>query len=194
MNKAVKILHEKALQGDANAQFLLGKNYSIGEGVSENKEKAIEWYRRAAEQGDSEHQMALGLALCWDGEALSSNFTEGFNWILKAAERGHLGAQYFVAAQYATGENIQRDPYKAVEWYQRLAEVGHPEAQYNLAIMYLEADGICQDIEEFKRWLTRSAENGEILAKQFIEKIYRQGLYGFTRDNEKADAWLRRIS
>jgi len=36
---------------DANEQYELGKKYYWGEGVPEDKEKAVYWYTKAAEQG-----------------------------------------------------------------------------------------------------------------------------------------------
>ena len=43
---------EAAKQGDAEAQFKVGASYQHGWGVSLNLDNAIQWYRKAAEQGD----------------------------------------------------------------------------------------------------------------------------------------------
>ena len=48
---------KKAEAGDAWAQFNLGNMYSEGEGVPKDSAEAVNWYRKAAEQGDA---MALG--------------------------------------------------------------------------------------------------------------------------------------
>ena len=48
-----------AEQGDPDAQNYLGWMYSHGSGVRRNKVEAVKWYRRAAEQGDSEAKRAL---------------------------------------------------------------------------------------------------------------------------------------
>ena len=48
-----------AEQGDPDAQNYLGWMYSHGSGVRSNKVEAIKWYRKAAEQGDSEAKQAL---------------------------------------------------------------------------------------------------------------------------------------
>ena len=42
-----------AESGDADAQFNLGINYEIGNGVSIDVENAASWLRRAADQGHS---------------------------------------------------------------------------------------------------------------------------------------------
>ena len=48
-----------AERGDPDAQNYLGWMYSHGSGVRRNKVEAIKWYRKAAEQGDSEAKQAL---------------------------------------------------------------------------------------------------------------------------------------
>ena len=40
-----------AEQGDADAQLNLGVMYEDGEGVPQNDKTAVQWYKRAAEQG-----------------------------------------------------------------------------------------------------------------------------------------------
>lgn len=48
-------------RGYADAQFQLGRMYTIGRGVPRDKVKAIEWFRKAADQGHIDAQSALTL-------------------------------------------------------------------------------------------------------------------------------------
>jgi TPR repeat protein len=50
---------EAAEQGDADAQYNLGNCYILGMGVAQDKAKAAEWYRKAAEQGHEGAQKRL---------------------------------------------------------------------------------------------------------------------------------------
>ena len=52
-------LTEWAERGDAKAQYNLGVMYANGNGVTEDDEEAVKWYRKAAEQGVEEAQRAL---------------------------------------------------------------------------------------------------------------------------------------
>ena len=47
-------------EDDAAAQFKLGVMYENGEGVPKDSVKAVEWYRKAAEQGYAPAQFKLG--------------------------------------------------------------------------------------------------------------------------------------
>ena len=49
-----------AQQGDADAQFELGRSYTIGRGVAEDDQEAVFWYRQAAEQGHVGGQFGRG--------------------------------------------------------------------------------------------------------------------------------------
>ncbi len=52
---------KSAEQGDAWAQYNLGLIYKNGEGVSQDYEKAIDWFTKSAEQGFAVAQYYLGL-------------------------------------------------------------------------------------------------------------------------------------
>lgn len=47
----LKRIKEAAEQGDVDAQYMLGDFYANGEGVKQDYEKAIEWTKKAADQG-----------------------------------------------------------------------------------------------------------------------------------------------
>jgi TPR repeat protein len=49
--EAVKWYRKAAEQGDAEAQFKLGRAFVNGEGVDKDKMEAVKWFRLAAEQG-----------------------------------------------------------------------------------------------------------------------------------------------
>ena len=51
---------DAAVQGDADAQDLLGDCYQYGWIVEENHAAAVAWYERAAEQGHAAAQRSLG--------------------------------------------------------------------------------------------------------------------------------------
>ena len=49
---AVECFRELAEQGDSYAQWWLGLCYYDGNGVNQDYSKAVEWYRKSAEQGE----------------------------------------------------------------------------------------------------------------------------------------------
>ena len=54
-----KKITQLAEQGDAEAQYELGRMYFLGKGMPRNATKALEWYQKAAEQGNALAQNEL---------------------------------------------------------------------------------------------------------------------------------------
>ncbi len=94
---------EKARLGDARAQFNLGLAYDRGEGVAENAEKAVYWYRRAAEQGYANAQSNLGVYVN-AGKGVTQDYKEAVRWFRKAAEQENAHAQFALGALYYAEE------------------------------------------------------------------------------------------
>ena len=125
-------LLEKAEKGDAHAQYLLGRRYYFGDGVTRNREKAVEWHTRAANQGHATAQYVLGLMYSAD-EGVHQDTRKAVAWISRSAEQGLAEAQYTLGMMYLTGENVPHDPEKAVELLRKAAAQGNEGAMKHLS-------------------------------------------------------------
>ena len=124
--KFLEYNRQKAEQGDAEGQYLLGHFYSEGKGVAQDQSEALKWYRKSAEQGYAEAQAILGR--CYkNGEGVPQDYAEAFKWHLKAAKQGHGGAQTALAISYAGARGVKRDNIEAYAWA-NLAALTHPAA------------------------------------------------------------------
>ena len=56
----LKELEKAAEQGDAQAQYELGRCYNAGDKVPKDNAIAAQWYAKAAEQGHTDAQFNLG--------------------------------------------------------------------------------------------------------------------------------------
>jgi uncharacterized protein len=86
-----ELVEKAAKMGNAKAQFSLGMmNYRIGDlsfdETTGNLGEALIWYRRAAEQGDVDSQVVLGLAYA-KGIGVPQNYVEAHKWYDIAASR-----------------------------------------------------------------------------------------------------------
>src|SRR6185436_11935459 len=66
---------KRAEKGDPDAQMSVGMMYSFGEGVPQNYEEALKWYRRAASSGNPIAQNNLGIMYI-NGRGVPKNPTE----------------------------------------------------------------------------------------------------------------------
>jgi TPR repeat protein len=81
----VKLLGPLARQGNPEAQFLLGRAYSHGEGVEPDPSKAVKWLARAAEQMHYKAANTLG-KLYSSGKGVKINADLAAKWYARAAE------------------------------------------------------------------------------------------------------------
>ena len=132
-NDSLEDLKQKALSGDAEAQFKLGFCYDKGQGVDKNSLEAFQWFQKAAEQGHAKAQ--FNLAVMYDeGEGVAVDKAKAVYWYQKAAEQGKADAQCNLGFMYEKGEGVEADKEKAVEWFQKAAEQGTADAQFNLGL------------------------------------------------------------
>jgi TPR repeat protein len=82
---------EKAMNGEAEAQYTLGTAYYGGSGVEQNDWEAAYWFQRAAEQNHAKSQTSLGMMYVL-GRGVPKDLIEGYKWITVAARRGYPGA------------------------------------------------------------------------------------------------------
>jgi len=105
----------KAKQGDAGAQFNLGRMYSRGEGAPQNYKEAAYWYRKAAEQGDASAQYNLGLKY-HHGKGVPQDYKQAAHWYKKSAEQGVAWAQYNLGYMYYEGIGVPQNHILAYVW------------------------------------------------------------------------------
>lgn len=88
---AVKELRDLAEHGEARAQYDLGLLYDKGQGVAQDNQQALHWYRKAAEQGEPRAQYNLGL-LYANGQGVPQDYVEAYVWIGLASAQGEAHA------------------------------------------------------------------------------------------------------
>lgn len=81
--EAVKKLVPAAQKGHKKAQYRLGRCYDKGYGVTEDNQKAYQWYLKGAQQGHAKSQYQL--AKCYmKGKGTTKDSAKAKTWMLKA--------------------------------------------------------------------------------------------------------------
>lgn len=122
---------------DAWSQNHLGNFYYYGYKVPKNHEKAVYWYRKAAEQGDKVGQCNLAY-MYFKGYGVTQNYQLAFDWYQKAAEQGSADGQNNLAIMYEYGYGIPINKQLAIAWYSKAVEQGHYGAQLKLRELLLK--------------------------------------------------------
>lgn len=177
--EAVKWFEKAVAQGEPLAELNLGMIYE-GEG---NLDKAVKFYRQAAEHGSAD-AMFMMHNLYEIGTAVGKDIAEAERWLLKGAEAGSLSAQTALGYHHQfppseTGSRVGGGPAsmaEAVKWYRRAAERNWADAQYRLASCYLEGKGVEQDEEHGLDLMRAAADQGHAKALFELSDLYARGV------------------
>jgi len=195
--RQIGLIECNALAGHASSQAQLGLAYMLGRSVAQDKTKAVEWLRKAVDQGEFRAMLWLGEAyehghgvakddwkafdlwrrsheLGWDSatEKLQS-LSDAYR---KEAEKGNASAQFFMGVVHEYGYAGKPDAAKAVEWYRKSAEQGHSGAMFNLGTCYLEGTGVKKNIAEATKWFKRAASLGHERSAKILEKLQKEAM------------------
>lgn len=125
--EAVKWYTRAAVEGDAEAQRMLGVCYEYGRGVTQDEFEAFNWYGKSAAQGNAKAQNSVGFYY-GTGRVVDQDYTKAVEWYTKSAEQGYEVAQCNLGLYYENGRGVEQDYVKAVGWYTESAEQGYAAA------------------------------------------------------------------
>ena len=118
---------------------------------------------------------------------------QDFAAIKARADKGDAEAQLGVAARYASGNGVKRNPAKAADYTRKAAEQGLPRAQCLLGLLYANGDGVKPDKAEAARWLHRAAIQGLAEAQFDMGMCYAKG-DGVGENAVEAVGWYRKAA
>ena len=123
-----------AKQGDAAAQYDVGKMYQHGRGVAADVQEAETWLNRSAKQGNVSAQTSLGV-MYFEGEKITPNYTRAFSLLQSAAARNVAQAQFYLGRIYEEGRGVKPNIKLALRWYNRAAKTGYFGADEKVAVL-----------------------------------------------------------
>jgi TPR repeat protein len=117
-------------QGDAVAQYEMGRRFEMGDGLPRNLESAHRWYTRAAVQGNSWAQNNLG-RLYGSGDGVTRNYITAHMWFTIAAKDSNRAAKFnreYTANRMTTME-VRKARILADQWLR-----DHPAANLTTSV------------------------------------------------------------
>ena len=162
---AVMELETLAEQGDADAQYTMGRLYREGPIPIPDWRKACSYREKAARRGLPEAQYELGKLLLSDDVEVR-NPALGMRWLEFASGNGDAYAAYRAGKEYLCGQTVERDERKAEQFFRRAADLGNQYGQYMLGKLCLEQG----DTEQGLEWMWRSASQGNAYAQIFLDR------------------------
>jgi TPR repeat protein len=159
----VKII-ELSKNHHPSAQYSLGFMYAKGLGIHKDEIRAVEWFQKAADQGDIKAQYSLGF-MYLKGLGIHKDEVKALKWYQKAADQGDMRAQHNLGAMYTNGQGVAKDQVRGVEWFQKAAIQGDIKAQYYLGVAYSYGRGVAKDEVKAREWYQKAADQGDMEAQ-----------------------------
>ena len=123
---AIEILRPLAKGGNADAQNIVGRMYSLGQGVTKDEGEAMKWMMLSAGSGTLEAQEALAtLAIMefYEKRQGVENKEQKIRWIITSAKRGNPEAMNMLGMLYSSGNGLPMSTIEAEKW----SSSGHKE-------------------------------------------------------------------
>lgn len=164
---ATSICLSYAVRGIARAQTAVGRFYFNGFGFEKNLDLASYWYELAAEQGNEQAALRLGLMhLELKADEFERDYSKALKYLLPLADSGIVMAQSAIGEMYFLGDGVEIDDLKAEKYLRLAAMQGDKRAQEFLAGMYMAGRGVEFDVVQGYMWNFVAAENGNSEAAQ----------------------------
>ena len=155
---AAHAFRETADKGDAFGQFMLGRLLLTGKGVPPDRDKAVGYLRKAADQG---HLQAIELlAAIHDGHGGADPVPEvAAELFEQAAEKGSVDALYH-RARIALANEMVADGMPIIAMLEEAANRGSGAACLQLGSLYAQGELIVQDYAAAAHWYREASDRG----------------------------------
>ncbi|MCD7760303.1 MAG: sel1 repeat family protein [Clostridiales bacterium] len=173
-SQAISLYEKAARQGHSAAQCWYGATFCeqwiypefhdifIPEKAKCDNKIAIRWWKKSADQGNTQAMFFLGRVYEYDSEHISADKKLAADWYAKAARLGHEKA----------AENL--DFLKGLtdfDDFERAAKRGDPQAQYDLGVCYDLGRGVKENGKKAEAWLKKASSCGCAKAEPYLKAI-----------------------
>ena len=142
-----------ANRGEQAAMLKLGLYYAE-QGSSNNDKQAADWFRKAAEAGNSHGMYYYARTL------QRSDDKEAMTWFSKCAKLEDASCEYQLGGEYEKGLGGKGPDYKQAEyWYAKAAKQSSLSADYSLGMMYAYGRGVAPDATKGKAFFMKVVED-----------------------------------
>lgn len=185
-------------QGDANAQLEYGRLLkTMGNGVDQDWEKAVEMLQLASENGNPDAQWELGLMYEYANH-IAQDQSKALDLYRRSAESGSPIGLYLVAHCYQHGIVVEEDHAISDSLYAKsfdeLMQLAPQEDIYVLNFVgsaYYWGDGVEVDREKAFEYYLTSAQKGNPETQYKIGNCYETG-QGTAQDMTEALSWYHK--
>ena len=160
-----------AENGNIESMAIVGDAYRNGNGITLNKQKALEWFSKAAQQGNIDCAYSAGYMLAKsEGVLKDPNQAVNFlNMVYQSDSQYSHDAGVLLSSLYSNDLN---DDLNTVKIRTDLAEKGDVQFQVMLGLQYLSGEGVPVNVELARDWFEKAALQGDVMSTKYLMDIY----------------------
>ncbi len=168
-----------------------------GHGMTQDYEKALEFYTQAAQQGSGRACACLA-RMYENGVGVERNLPEAFNWYKQGGECGDSGCLFALGKFHEKKQVPDHEPDRGIEdavsYYERAASENNQEALTKLGHMYEHGIYYSKDPEKALEYYKKAANLGDPLAINYVglgyyrDQKYKQAVECFKKSKEQGCA------
>jgi len=179
-NKAFDFLIRLKDIDNAEIKRKIGYFYQEGIGVSQNDEKAIEFYQQGMDLGDASCSYNIALILY-----NNKNYFEAIKFLSFGASQNHLQSLKLLAEFYEKGLGIKEDKIIALNLYKKIYDLDNKKTSFNIGLIYYSLE----DYQNSYNYFIIALNQNDFRSCYYLCVFYMLGLY-VTKNNEKALYYL----
>jgi hypothetical protein len=188
---AIAKTYYEACGDNPNAQISLAFLYKNGQGVVQDKTKALSMCQSLVNKGYVDAYLGLASIAYSNGD-----YATALNYFTKVVNEGNeqlyiASGMNYIGYMYEHGQGVSRDYAQAMEWFIKSADLGTPAAMVNIGYMYNYGQGVSRDYAQAMEWYMKAANMGYSGAMTNIGTMYWNGT-GVEKDATKAVEWWQK--
>lgn len=193
----IAALQKSAKEGDAPAQFQLGRAYYRGRGVEKDPEKALELIRKAADAGNPDAIDSMGFFYA-NGEIVKLDESQAVKWFRRGVAAGSARSKLNLGLLLRQGKTVQPSAAESLKLMEEAAAAGLPEAKSYLGQLYFNGDRhLKPDFAKAYPYVKEAAEAGDPACQNLMGIFCRDGLgvrEDFNEARDEAAEWFRKAA
>lgn len=183
---------KKPKEGQAYADYIyIGFSYHLGIGVEQDIKKAIEWYDKAINAGDTSAMVTKGAIFYYGLSGIPIDYEVAVKLYTKAAEKGDDDGMWRLARCYQKGKGVEENPQKAFEWFKQSADKNNSNGLCNLGVCYHYGYGVEKNYKRAVELYEKAAIDNQKGSLWRLGHCYEYG-QGVEKDLEKAFEWYKK--
>ena len=190
-SKDIKVLNQKADQGDLQAIQALIVMYGEGKQVTQDSKKAMEYAQKGIVLGDLKSKYTASMMYLHGVGNIQKDSIKAEKLLTELAEMGNVQAQIALGSHYLTGDLLPKNQVLGLKWTEAAAKQNNGLALNNLGWLYYKGTGVKQDYKKAVAYLEQGTQQNNALAYGNLATLYGRG-HGVKQSDQKAFELLKK--